>query len=135
MARTEKPKASGFFDSVIRFIFGTSGTFAFIDSFALGMWAYLGTMYALSSGIPPVIAPIMGVITASFGGVLRDILFAKIPELFRPSQFYAIASFAGATAYVMASLAGFSGTTGFIICMIVTVMVRMTSIRYNITSF
>jgi len=99
------------------------------------MWAYLGSMYALSSGIPPIIAPIMGVITASFGGVLRDILFAKIPELFKPSQFYAIASCAGATMYVIMSVLGFSGTTGFMVCMIVTVFVRMTSIQYNITSF
>jgi len=131
----EQKRSSGFFQPITRLIFGTSGTFAFIDSFALGMWAYLGTMYALTSGIPPIIAPIMGVITASFGGVLRDILFAKIPELFKPSQFYAIASCTGAIAYVLCSLAGFSGTTGFIVCMIVTVFVRMTSIRYNITSF
>ena len=139
ISRTDLPgdqkHSSGFLQSIVRLIFGTSGTFAFIDSFALGMWAYLGTMYALTSGIPPIIAPIMGVITASFGGVLRDILFAKIPELFKPSQFYAIASFAGATAYVLMSMAGFSSTDGFIVCMIVTVFVRMTSIRYNITSF
>lgn len=62
-------------------------------------------------------------------------MFAKIPELFKPSQFYAIASFAGATAYVLMSMEGFSSTDGFIVCMIVTVFVRMTSIRYNITSF
>jgi uncharacterized membrane protein YeiH len=139
ISRTDLPgkqkRSSGFFQSITRLIFGTSGTFAFIDSFALGMWAYLGTMYALTSGIPPIIAPIMGVITASFGGVLRDILFAKIPELFKPSQFYAIASCTGAIAHVLCSLAGFSGTTGFIVCMIVTVFVRMISIRYNITSF
>ncbi|HOL41801.1 MAG TPA: TRIC cation channel family protein, partial [Methanospirillum sp.] len=130
-----KSNTPGFFHPIISFIFGTSDTFAFIDSFALGMWAYLGSMYALSSGIPPIIAPIMGVITASFGGVLRDILFAKIPELFKPSQFYAIASCAGATMYVIMSVLGFSGTTGFMVCMIVTVFVRMTSIQYNITSF
>ena len=139
ISRTDLPgdqkHSSGFLQSIVRLIFGTSGTFAFIDSFALGMWAYLGTMYALTSGIPPIIAPIMGVITASFGGVLRDILFAKIPELFKPSQFYAIASFTGATAYVLMSMEGFSSTDGFIVCMIVTVFVRMTSIRYNITSF
>lgn len=125
----------GFIQSVTRLMFGTSGSFALVDSFALGMWAYLGTYYALISGIPPIIAPIMGVITASFGGVLRDILFAKIPELFRPSQFYALASFAGAVAYVIVWMVHLPYPTGFIACMVVTILVRMTSIRYNITSF
>ncbi len=132
---TSEPRKSGFIHSLIRLMFGTSGSFAYVDSFALGMWAYLGTLYALTSGIPPIIAPIMGVITASFGGVLRDILFAKIPELFRPSQFYAIASCAGASAYVIAYLISLPYPSGFILCMLVTVLVRMTSIRYNITSF
>jgi uncharacterized membrane protein YeiH len=126
---------NGFYQSVIRLMFGTSLSFALIDSFALGMWAYLGTFYALTSGIPAIIAPVMGVITASFGGVLRDVLFAQIPAVFRPSQFYAIASFAGASVYVIAWVCGFPYPAGFIACIVVTVLIRMTSVRYNITSF
>ena len=131
---SESEKA-GFYQSFIRLMFGTSWSFALIDSFALGMWAYLGTFYALTSGIPPIIAPVMGVITASFGGVLRDVLFAQIPLLFRPSQFYAIASCAGAIVYVIAWVCEFPYPAGFIACIMVTVVVRMTSVRYNITSF
>lgn len=131
----KKTMSHDFFHSGVRLLFGTSGSFALVDSFALGMWAYLGTLYALTSGIPPVIAPIMGVITASFGGVLRDILFAKIPEIFRPSQFYALASCAGASVYVIAWVFQFPYPSGFIACMAVTILVRMTSIRFNITSF
>ena len=133
--RSKRSSSTGFFQPLFSLMFGTSGSFALIDSFALGIWAYLGTLYALTSGIPPLIAPIMGIITASFGGVLRDILFAKIPELFRPSQFYAIASCAGACMYVIAWVLNLPYPSGFIACMGVTVLVRMTSIRYNITSF
>lgn len=120
---------------VVRILFGTSGSFAVIDALALGMWAYLGTVYALTSGIPMIIAPIMGVITASFGGVLRDVFFAKIPEIFRPGQFYALASFAGASAYVLCWNIELPYPTGFIMCMVVTFLVRMISVKYNITSF
>ena len=133
--QSDSSHSSGIIQPVIRLMFGTSGSFALIDSFALGMWAYLGTLYALTSGIPPVIAPIMGIITASFGGVLRDILFAQIPEVFRPSQFYALASFAGACAYVISWVLNLPYPSGFIACMALTVLVRMTSIKYNITSF
>ncbi|NLV28362.1 MAG: hypothetical protein GXY48_14585 [Methanomicrobiales archaeon] len=132
---TEKTRSSGIIQSITRLMFGTSGSFALIDSFAIGMWAYLGTLYAITSGIPLIISPIMGIITASFGGVLRDILFAKIPEIFRPSQFYAIASCAGGGAYAIAWYFSLPYPTGFIACMVVTILVRMTSVRYNITSF
>lgn len=128
-------KKYGLLDPLVRLMFGTSGSFALIDSFALGMWAYLGTLYALTSNIPPLIAPVMGIITASFGGVLRDILFAKIPELFRPSQFYALASCAGASAYVLCWYFALPYPTGFLACIVITVVVRMTSVRFNITSF
>ncbi len=123
------------FNAVVRLMFGTSGSFALIDAIALGMWAYLGTYYALTSGIPPLVAPIMGVITASFGGVLRDVFFAKIPEIFRPGQFYAIASFAGAAAYTVCWNFMIPYPTGFLACIGITFVIRMISVRYNITSF
>ncbi len=125
---------SELFHSLLSLMYGTSGSFAVVDALALGMWAYLGTYYALMSGIPPVISPIMGIITASFGGVLRDLFFAKIPEIFRPGQFYALASFAGAGSFVVCWMAGMPGPTGFVACTMVTFLVRMASVRYNITT-
>lgn len=129
------PHSRGIFQSFIRTLFGTSASFEIIDAISLGMWAYLGTFYALTSGIPILIAPVMGVITASFGGVLRDIFFAKIPELFRPSQFYALASFAGACAYVLCWSVNLPHSVGFIACLVITFTVRIGSIRFNIKSF
>lgn len=131
----EKIAHSEVFNGIIRLMFGTSGSFAVIDAVSLGMWAYLGTVYALTSGIPALIAPIMGVITASFGGVLRDVFFAKIPEIFRPGQFYAIASFAGAAAYTICWNFMIPYPIGFVACMVISFLVRMASVRYNITSF
>ncbi|PWR73925.1 trimeric intracellular cation channel family protein [Methanospirillum lacunae] len=132
---TENTVHNDLFNAVVSLMFGTSGSFALIDAISLGMWAYLGTFYALTSGIPPLIAPVMGVITASFGGVLRDVFFVKIPELFRPGQFYALASFAGAAAYTVCWTFMIPYPTGFLACIIITFLVRMISVRYNITSF
>ena len=133
--KEEKPVNSSLFQAVVRMMFGTSASFEIIDAISLGMWAYLGTLYALTSGIPVIISPVMGVITASFGGVIRDVFFAKIPEIFRPGQFYALASCAGACAYVVCWSLNFPHPTGFLVCLGLTFIVRILSVRYNITSF
>ena len=108
--------------------------FLIIDSLALGLWAYLGTIYALQVGTPPVVAPIMGVITASFGGVLRDVFFARVPQSFMPGQLYAAAAAAGAIVYVLLWELGVNGTVSFLACFLLTFMIRMASIKFNIQS-
>lgn len=45
--------------------------------------------------MPPIIAVILGVVTAVFGGVLRDIVCNEIPRAFSDHRPYAICAFAG----------------------------------------
>ncbi|MEY4275765.1 MAG: hypothetical protein RIS26_228, partial [Actinomycetota bacterium] len=51
------------------------------DAIGLGVFAASGTQIALSAGHSALIASIMGVITAAFGGLIRDVLIAEIPGL------------------------------------------------------
>lgn len=111
-----------------------STVFLLVDSLALGLWGYLGTIFALLSGVPPILAPVLGVITAVFGGVLRDIFFARVPQQFLPGQLYAMAAAAGAIVYVLLYINGQGGTIGFVICISVTFLIRMASVRFNIRS-
>jgi uncharacterized membrane protein YeiH len=111
-----------------------SMVYLIIDSLALGLWAYLGSIYALQMGTPPVVAPIMGVITASFGGVLRDVFFARVPQSFMPSQLYAAAAAAGAIVYVLLWELGVNSTLSFLACFLLTFMIRMASVKLNIQS-
>ena len=108
--------------------------FIVIDALALGLWAYLGTIYALRMGISPLVAPIMGIITATFGGVLRDVFSAKVPELFLPSRLYAAAAASGAIVYVLLWQLGVNGTASFLACLALTFLVRMASVKFNIQS-
>lgn len=112
-----------------------SPMFIIIDSLALGLWAYLGTVYALQMNTPPIVAPILGVITASFGGVLRDVFFARVPQSFMPGQLYAAAAAIGAIVYVVLWGLGFSETVGFLVCFSLTFIVRIVSIKFNIQSY
>jgi len=117
-----------------RMVGENSMAFTVIDSLALGLWAYLGTFFALGSGVSPFLAPVLGVITAIFGGVLRDVFFAKIPTQFLPGQIYATAAAIGAVVYVVLYSIGQGGAFGFIACIAVTFIVRMASVKFNITS-
>ena len=108
--------------------------FIVIDALALGLWAYLGTIYALQMGISPLVAPIMGIITATFGGGLRDVFSAKVPELFLPSRLYAAAAAAGAIVYVLLWKLGMSGTGSFLACLALTFLVRIASVKFDIQS-
>src|SRR5687768_16157891 len=44
------------------------------DALGLGLFAASGTQIALAAGMPAVVAVLMGMVTAVFGGVLRDIV-------------------------------------------------------------
>ena len=119
---------------VARMVVQQSSLYIMIDALALGLWAYLGTTYALEEGVPPVIAPVLGVITAVFGGVLRDVFFARIPQQFLPGQFYAMAAASGAIAYAILWSFGLGGTAGFLACIAVTFVVRVASVKFNLVS-
>lgn len=67
----------------------------FVDSLGLALFSLTGVRYALEAGLPPLPAALMGVVTGTFGGVLRDILVREVPSIFRPGPLYAAASFLG----------------------------------------
>jgi uncharacterized membrane protein YeiH len=105
-----------------------------IDALALGLWAYLGTNFALVDNVSPVIAPVLGVITAVFGGVLRDVFFARIPQQFMPGQYYAVAAAAGSIAYAILWSFGPSRPLSFLACIAVTFVIRIVSVKFNLVS-
>lgn len=116
---------------VERLVAHRSRTVIMLDALALGLWAYLGAFYALEEGVAPVTAPIMGVIGGSFGGVLRDVFFARIPQQFRPGQLYVLGAAAGASAFVVLESLGYQAL-GFTACLALTFVVRMLTIRYTL---
>ena len=72
------------------------------DAIGLGLFTASGTQLALSQHMPGIVAVLMGVISAVFGGVLRDIVCNEIPSAFRDRRPYAVCSFFGGWAVVAA---------------------------------
>lgn len=80
-----------------------------LDGVGLSAYCAFGSLKALSFGVDPVPAVLMGVITATFGGVLRDIV-AGIPSILMQREIYVTAAIAGSAATVLLSAgAGLNG--------------------------
>jgi uncharacterized membrane protein YeiH len=76
------------------------------DALGLGLFSASGTQLALAQDLPGIVAVLMGVITATFGGVLRDIVCNEIPRALRDHSPYAVCAFAGSWVLVLAEQAG-----------------------------
>lgn len=72
------------------------GQAVFVDAMGLALFTLSGVGFALQKGMPPFVCSLIGVVTGTFGGVLRDVGSAEIPVIFRPGELYAVSSFAGA---------------------------------------
>jgi uncharacterized membrane protein YeiH len=72
-----------------------------LDAIGLAYYAALGAAKATALGVSPPICIVMGVLTATFGGVLRDIV-AHQPSILLAREIYVTAALAGASAYVLA---------------------------------
>ena len=76
-----------------------------LDAIGLALVTIAGTAKGLDAGAGPVVAVVMGVITAAVGGVIRDILGQEASIILR-REIYVTASLAGAITFVMLSGAG-----------------------------
>jgi uncharacterized membrane protein YeiH len=73
------------------------------DAVGLAAYSVLGTAKALSYGVEPVPAILMGVITGCVGGVIRDVL-AGLPSILMRPELYVTAAALGATLCALGSL-------------------------------
>ena len=75
------------------------------DALGLGIFAVVGSEKALLIGAGPTVAIAMGVITATFGGILRDVLGAESPVVLS-REIYVTAALAGAATFIAGSAMG-----------------------------
>ena len=85
------------------------------DALGLGLFSAGGTQLALAQGLPAIVAVLMGVVTAAFGGVLRDIVCNEIPRAFSDHSPYAVCAFAGGWVLVGAQAAGLSADAALLL--------------------
>lgn len=76
-----------------------------LDALGLGLFAVAGCQKALTYGLGPLPAVLLGVMTAVGGGAVRDLLVAEIPRVLR-EEIYALAALVGAVVIVVGDTAG-----------------------------
>jgi uncharacterized membrane protein YeiH len=69
------------------------------DAVGLAVFAVLGAQTALAVDAPLIIAALLGVVSATFGGIIRDIICRETP-LILLKEIYATAALVGALLYV-----------------------------------
>jgi uncharacterized membrane protein YeiH len=77
----------------------------YLDAFGMALGTIAGAAKGLDAGAGPLVALVMGVITASFGGILRDLL-GQEPSIVLRKDIYVSASAAGAALFLAALWAG-----------------------------
>lgn len=92
------------------------------DALGLGLFTISGVSLALVAGMPPIVAVLLGSITAVFGGVTRDVLCNEIPKVYRDHEPYTLCTLIGGVIFLglhqlavsphLSSLAGICSISG-----------------------
>lgn len=100
------------------------------DAIGLGLFTLLGVEKGLELGFSPFVCILLGVLSASFGGVIRDLLSGEIPLLLR-KEIYASASILGAALFLIMDLFSAPLTINYVVSGSAAVALRVLSYRYG----
>lgn len=114
-----------------RYLSFTERAMQWPDAIGLGVFSAGGTAVALSIHAEPIIAVIMGTITAVFGGVLRDVVVNQIPRAFNDHQPYTVLSFAGGWIVVLGYQLGWGELPSVLVCSAVIVVLRVLAMVFR----
>jgi uncharacterized membrane protein YeiH len=106
-------------------------TFFIFDTIGLGVFTLIGVEKALNYGLNPVPAVIMGMITACFGGVIRDVLTNQVPLIFK-KEIYASACLLGGIVYLLGRLMDLPENIQAISAVGVVILIRTVSVKYKL---
>jgi uncharacterized membrane protein YeiH len=102
-----------------------------LDAAGLSLFSVTGASIALTYGLGPSEAIVLGAISGIGGGILRDLIVREIPQVLR-SGLYAIPAIIGATIVVIAQRAGAHGVIFPLVGAMACFAVRVAAIRYDL---
>ncbi|MFV0607425.1 MAG: trimeric intracellular cation channel family protein [Niabella sp.] len=100
------------------------------DAIGLGLFTAAGIEIAASMGVNDIYALVMGVITATFGGLLADIMCSYPPSLLRKGELYATVCLIGGIIFILVNkFLFFPRNVDLFICIVTVVVIRIYSKR------
>jgi len=103
-----------------------------VDAFGIGLFTIVGIQVALLSGISSGYALVMGIITATFGGLIADVLCNKVPSILKPGELYATACLIGGSIYLLMLKYNFQSDISMMIGVLITASIRVYAIRQKL---
>ena len=108
-----------------------SKTMFLFDTVGLSVFTLLGLEKGLSFNLNPIIALIMGMISAVFGGVLRDVLTNKIPLIFE-KEIYASACLVGGISYLLLTYFNMTENVIFVFSASIILIIRVIAVKFKL---
>lgn len=104
----------------------------YADALGLAFFSIAGARIAEGAHLSPFICIIMGALTGCAGGLIRDVLVAEVPLIFRKSELYVTACLAGICAYLALEALGVPSEFASLTGIAVIALIRIASIRWRI---
>ena len=102
------------------------------DTIGLGIFTIIGTEMGIDYNLHPLMSIALGTITATFGGVIRDILCNEIPVIFR-KEIYASACILGALTFILLQNTPLQSNATYIITTIIIIIIRLVSVKFKLS--
>ena len=102
------------------------------DTIGLGVFTIIGIEKGMDANLHPIICLALGTITASFGGVIRDILSNEIPVIFR-KEIYATACVFGGLIFLMLHYFNAPLFINYIITSSTIIIIRILAVKFNLS--
>jgi uncharacterized membrane protein YeiH len=101
-----------------------------LDAIGLAIFAVTGAEKAAQAGADFIVAVAMGVITATFGGIVRDLLGGETPVILT-REIYASAALAGAVIFIILAVVGAPRELAVGLGFAVGLLIRAAALRYG----
>ena len=102
------------------------------DTIGIALYTVVGVQKGLDAELPAIICVALGTLSASFGGVIRDILCNEIPIIFR-KEIYATACILGAVVYLLLLKTSLSVDLIMVFSGLVVIVVRLLAVRFQLS--
>jgi len=117
---------------IIVFLFNTDmrkfrRTIFITDAIGLGLFTAAGIDKSMQFGVNGGYAVILGVISATFGGLIADMISNTVPDLLKKGELYATACLIGGVIYVLLQHFGSNQNIDLIGCVVLIVGIRIVS--------
>ncbi len=107
-------------------------TFFIFDAIGLGLFVVVGIEKSLVLGFPFWVVIVMGMITGSVGGIMRDILINEVPLIFR-KDIYALACVFGGMVYFLCIKLNFPGEITQTLSALSIILMRVLAVKYHLS--